>query len=270
MERRANLSNLLRRQDRFGLAQPGDKFGILQAGAEGTAPRQPALEPLLVVAGLNADEPPLFGKPLWWGAVYREDLLLRTWSLLRGKQQITLPDEIDALVQSVYEETAGVPQSIQERLDKSLMISDGKTIAHTGQANQAIIGLPDDASWNEPARFVLYDEDAPGIHRTLMAQTRLGEESVVAIPIWVEEAFDSKKTPDYAQSKAWFLRGVSLSRKPVVNKLKAVGVPGGWKESPLLRNCFLLVLSADGRWTEDATVRLDDALGVVYEAKEAE
>lgn len=45
---------------------------------------RPVSEPLLLVAGLRDDVPPLFGKPLSWGAVYREDVLLRTWSLLRG------------------------------------------------------------------------------------------------------------------------------------------------------------------------------------------
>lgn len=196
--------------------------------------------------------------------------MLRTWSLLRGKQHVTLPDEIDALVGAVYEERVDVPESVQERLDKSLMASDGKTIAHTGQANQAIIGLPDDASWNDPARFVLYDEDEPGIHRALMAQTRLGEDSVIAIPLWSEDGFDSKITPDFAQSKGWFLRGVNLTRIAVVQRLKKLGVPEGWKESSLLRNCFPLVLNADGRWKEDETVRLNDELGLVYEAKEME
>ncbi len=231
---------------------------------------RPVSVPILLVAGLAGNEPPSFGKPLWWGAVYRGDILLRTWSLLQGKQHVTLPDEIDTLVEDVYEEKVDVPESVRERLDKALMVSDGRTIAHTGQANQAIIGLPDDASWNDPARFVLYDEDEPGIHRALMAQTRLGEDSVVAIPLWVEDAFDSKKTPDFAQSKTWFLRGVSLSRKPVVNKLKALNVPEGWKEAPLLRNCFPLLMDMDGRWKEDVTVRLDDELGLVYEAKETE
>lgn len=231
---------------------------------------RPVSVPILLVAGIAGNEPPSFGKPLWWGAVYRGDILLRTWSLLQGKQHVTLPDEIDTLVEDVYEEKVDVPESVRERLDKGLMVSDGRTIAHTGQANQAIIGLPDDASWNDPARFVLYDEDEPGIHRALMAQTRLGEDSVVAIPLWDEDAFDSKKTPDFAQSKTWFLRGLSLSRKPVVNKLKALNVPEGWKESPLLRNCFPLLMDMDGRWKEDVTVRLDDELGLVYEAKETE
>ena len=227
-------------------------------------------EPILLVAGLTGDEPPAFGKPLWWGAVYRESLLLRTWILLRNRQDLTLPDEIDVLVQAVYEEQEDVPASLQERLEKAFTAEEGEGIAHKIQANQAVIGFPDDASWNDPARFVLYDEDEPGVHRTLMAQTRLGEDSVVAIPLWLDNGFLPEVTPDFDQAKRWFMGALSLSRKGVVMKLKQMGVPEGWKKSPLLRNCFPLVLNAEGRWTEDATVRLDDDLGLVYEPKEAE
>ncbi len=230
---------------------------------------RPVSEPVLLVAGLADDEPPAFGKPLWWSAVYREDILLRTWSLLHGRQDLVLPDEIDTLVQAVYEEQVGVPEYLRERLDKALMVGDGEAIACTGQANQSIIGFADDASWNDPARFVLYDEDAPGVHRTLMAQTRLGEDSVITIPLWPEDEFCSEALPDFAQSKQWFLRAMSLSRKMVVRKLQAQGVPEGWKKSTLLRNCIPLVLDEHGRWTEDASVRLDNDLGLVYETKEA-
>lgn len=231
---------------------------------------RPVSEPILLVAGLTGDEPPSFGKPLWWGAVYLEDLLLRTWSLLRDRQDLTLPDEIDTLVQKVYEEQVEAPESLRERGEKALAAKDGEAFAHKGQANQAIIGLPDDASWNQPERFVLYDEDEPGVHRTLMAKTRLGEDSVVAIPLWPEDGFSPEVPPDFDHAKLWFLRAVNLSRKGVVKKLKALGVAEGWKKSPLLRNCFPLLLDAEGRWTEDAKVRLDDDLGLVYESKEAE
>jgi CRISPR-associated endonuclease/helicase Cas3 len=183
---------------------------------------------------------------------------------------MTLPDEIDTLVQTVYEEQVDVPESLRERSEKALLDSDGTAIAHHGQANQAIIGLPDDSSWNDPARFVLYDEDEPNVHRTLMAQTRLGEDSVVAIPLWPEDTFDLNATPAFVLAKQWYLRAMGLTRKGVVKKLKAAGVPEGWKKSPLLRNCFPLVLNADSRWTNDATVRLDDDLGLVYEPKETE
>lgn len=230
---------------------------------------RPVSEPILLVSGLTGDEPPSFGKPLWWGKVYREDVLLRTWCLLQGKRDLRLPDEIDTLVQNVYEEEKAVPGFLEERMNKAVR-AEGEAIAQRQQANMAIMGLPDDASWNDPTKYVLYDEDEPGMHRTLMAQTRLGEDSVVAIPLWPEDGFGSETTPDFVQSKAWFLRAVSLSRNGVVQQLRKLGVPEGWKESSLLRNCFPLRLNADGRWTEDATVRLDEDLGLVYEAKESE
>lgn len=231
---------------------------------------RPVSEPILLVAGLAGDEPPSFEKPLWWGAVYREDLLLRTWSLLRTRQNLTLPDEIDTLVQVVYEEQVDVQESLRERLEKALETADGEAFALKGQANQAIIGFPDDASWNDPARFVLYDEDEPGVHRTLMAQTRLGEDSVVVIPLWPEDGFYPEVIPDFTKAKQWFLRAVSLSRQSVVKKVQAQGVPEGWKKSTLLRNCFPLVLDTQGRWAGvphgcgDEPVRLDDDLGWMY------
>lgn len=231
---------------------------------------RPVAEPVLLVAGLVGDEPPSFEKPLWWSAVYREDLLLRTWSLLHTKQSLTLPDEIDALVQAVYEEQVDVPPFLQERLNKALIAGEGDASAHKTQANMAIIGLPDDASWNDPARFVLYDEDEPGVHKTLMAQTRLGDDSVVAIPLYLDDEFNLEATPDFIRARQWFLRALSLARKGVVKKLKQSGVPEGWKNSPLLRNCYPLRLDEQGYWMEDKTVRLDDELGLVYETKEAE
>lgn len=229
---------------------------------------RPLAAPTLLVAGLAETSPPSFDRPLWWGAVYREDILLRTWCLLHGKKSISFPGEIDTLVQAVYEEQVEVLESLQERLQKSLMDGDGKAISHTSQANKAIIGFPDDASWNDPARFSLYDEDEPGLHRTLMAQTRLGDDSVIAIPLWPVDRFDPTATPDFQQSKAWFLRAMSLSRKGVVVKLQRAGVPDGWKKSALLRNCYPMMLNETDQWEEDPSIRLDADLGLKYESKE--
>ena len=151
--------------------------------------QRPIAQPILLVAGLTGDEPQSFGKPLWWSAVYREDLLLRTWILLHDRQSMTLPDEIDVLVQVVYEDQLDVPGFLRERLEKAMETAEGEAFAYKGQANQAIIGFPDDASWNRPERFVLYDEDDPRAHRTLMAQTRLGDDSIITIPLFPEDEF---------------------------------------------------------------------------------
>jgi CRISPR-associated endonuclease/helicase Cas3 len=230
---------------------------------------RPRSEPLLFIAGLAGDEPPSFVGPLWWGKVYREDLLLRTWSLLREHQSITVPDDIDSMVKAVYEEENEVPESLRARLEKATEVADGETSAHRIQAHMSIIGLPDDASWNDPARFVLYDEDQPDVHRTMMAQTRMGQDSVLAIPIFPGDSFQPDAVPHATQAKQWFLRSISLSRPSVVKTLRRLGVPTGWEKSPLLRTCYALTLDSENRWTAMANVRLDDELGLVYEPMEA-
>lgn len=230
---------------------------------------RPASEPVLAIAGLGEKEPDSFGNPLWWDMVYREDLLLRTWVLLRTKVEgiLRLPDDIDPLVQQVYEECVEIPEFLRERMDGAIAKGEGDAMAAKGQANFAHIGFPDDASWNQPERFVKADDDEPGLHPTLIAQTRLGEPSVVAIPIFPGDGFDQKAEPTFEQAKSWFLRGISLSRKGVVMRLKSLGVPEGWRKSSLLRNCYALILDELLCWTEDASVWLDDDLGLVYEAK---
>jgi CRISPR-associated endonuclease/helicase Cas3 len=72
-------------------------------------------------------------------------------------------------------------------------------------------------------------------------------------------------TPDFDRAREWALRALSLSRKGPVRKLREMGIPEGWKQSPLLRNCFPLELDSRGCWMLDQTVRLDEDLGLIYE-----
>lgn len=225
-------------------------------------------EPLLLVAGLDTDTPISFGKPLWWNAVYREDILLRTFVVLQGKRRLSLPDEIDLLVRAVYQDEVEIPEEIRERFEKADQDGEGSAMAEKIQANQSFIGRPDDASWDNTSQFVLYDEDEAGVHRTIMAQTRLGEESIEVVPVQSDDELKLEDIPDFERAKDLYLRSLRVTRKNVVHKLKAVGVPSGWERSTLLRNCHPLLLDHLGRWVEDTSVRMDEDLGLFYEPKE--
>ena len=145
---------------------------------------------------------------------------------------------------------------------------EGNDYALRNQAHQAFIGFPDDASWNDPARYIRADEDEPGLHPTLVAQTRLGKPSVTVIPVFPADDFQPGEKPDTAKAKALTGRSMSLSRAIVLKCLREKGVPDGWKKSSLLRNCIPLVLDKNNRWIEDTSVQLDGELGLVYGAKE--
>lgn len=229
---------------------------------------RPIPQPNLLIAGLSGNEPPGFADPLWWSAVYREDVLLRTWLLLRDRDQVTLPDEIDLLVQAVYERQVEPPPQVADRLMTAESRADKDSSESMLEALRASIGSPDDASWNDPARFVLYDEDAPGVHRTLMAQTRQGDDSVTAIPIFPADGYRPEALPGITRARQWLQRAIGVSRRSVVEHLRRDGIPTGWERSPLLRNGYPLVLDDRKRWVDDELVCLDDDLGLVYAPKE--
>jgi CRISPR-associated endonuclease/helicase Cas3 len=227
---------------------------------------RPFKQPCLLVAGLGEAEPPSFGAPLWWGKVYREDLLLRTWCLLKGREALDLPEEIDDLVRVVYEydERLVVPAFLRDRMAAAVVEGEGLHSAHRTFAHQAVIDL---GNW-EADRFLQEDEDDPGRHPSLTARTRLGEPSVVAVPLDGGAGFDLSAEPGLDQARAWSRASLSLSRKGVVQRLLQLGVPEGWRRSPLLRHAHAMVLDADGRWVENPSVCLDKELGLCFEAKE--
>jgi len=103
------------------------------------------------------------------------------------------------------------------------------------------------------------------VHRTLAAQTRLGDESLIVIPLGPTDGFVAETAPSFEQAKAWSLQALRVGRKGVVKQLKARGIPETWQQSPLLRNSFPLYLDELGRWLDDPSVRLDAALGLIYD-----
>ena len=227
---------------------------------------RPVTEPCLLVAGIGEPEPPSFSAPLWWGEVYREDLLLRTWCLLSGREFLQLPHEIDGLVRAVYEEEVSVPSFLQERMDAAMTKGEGLAAAYRTFAHQAVIEL---GNW-EADRYLQNDEDDPGHHPSLTAKTRLGERSVTVVPIRAGDRFEPTAEPKPDQARAWSMSSLNLSRKGVVDRLIDLGVPEGWLHSPLLRHTYAMVLNRDGRWVEDPTVQLDEELGLCFETKEVE
>lgn len=231
-------------------------------------PSRPISSPTLLVAGLDGLDPPDLGKPLWWNAVYREDVLLRTWALLKQHDSLILPDDIDGMVKAVYEGGVELTEALRERVDVAMMTEDGEEYAHKALANQAVsIGDPKTSEWKSLS-LTKFDEDELGIHSSLVAKTRLSEASAVVVPLWAKDDYRSTIEPDFQTAKSWSLRSLSVARKGVVKRLQTLGVPEGWSKSALLRNCIPLQLNEDGAWIEDPSVMLDEALGLVYTTKE--
>jgi CRISPR-associated endonuclease/helicase Cas3 len=227
---------------------------------------RPLSDPRICIAGLKGETAPQFGRPLFWNKVYDEALLLRTWLVLKAMDAIRLPEQIEPLVNEVYEGELQIPADLAERLTAAELDAEGKRIGATQHGHGAVVGLARDGSWNnQPGRFLLYDDEEPGMDSSLLARTRLGEDAVTVVPIGEDGRNVLTEAPTAETAMTLYLRSLSVSRQKVVAAVRRAGIPDSWTRVPLLRNCYPLLLNADGSWIENSQVRLDAELGLVYE-----
>lgn len=242
-------------------------------------------KPILHIMGLlqQSEVPQLrqdaSGEGLYWDVVYDRSILLRTFASLQNREHLHLPDDIDTLVQTIYE--SGVPANIPDALGQAITeAASAKERLHAqslGVAAQAIVGMPTDDSWQNVANFEPYDpEENPDKHKAVLAQTRLGDLSVTVIPIHdvgggkyksgqyqftLEEPL---KDQTFQLGVELYKHNLTLSRADVVKALLEAGRPASWDEHPLLRNCFPLKLKNNRQRLRYTDIELDDVLGVRY------
>lgn len=228
----------------------------------------------LRVAGLQADQLPEL-KETAWGYVYDAYILLRTWALLRREACLTLPADIDRLVQAVYGDEP-LPDDLEEEVCARIEIASyGEYRAKVNMQRTMSFSISIDPA-EEPQ--VAYNgkprgsEEGEGVG--LENKTRLGTESITLIPlemvgeggcVWLGEPVFSLNEPlSDALARRLYNRQLKVSRMALVKRFKCDQLPAAF-EHPLLRNCYPLPLQ-QGRYVQDGLrLRLDDHLGLVYE-----
>lgn len=234
-------------------------------------------EACLWVAGLQAERLPEL-KDTAWGYVYDGYILLRTWALLRHEHRLTLPADIDRLVQAVYGDEP-LPDDLDEDACARIEIeSYGEYLARVQKERRESFNIAIDPA-EEPGRAYngkpRGSEEGEGVG--LENKTRLGAESITLIPLEVvegswcirlgETAFVPDQSLPDALARRLYNRQLKVSRKALVKHFKNEPLPAAF-EHPLLRNCYPLPLQ-QGRYTQDGLrLRLDDRLGLVYEPAE--
>ncbi len=234
-------------------------------------------EPVLYVAGLAGEAPPDLTATRW-KYVYQPYILLRTWQQLRARQNLCLPQDIDPLVQTVYDDGPMgdcVDLPIAENQDKAY----GQYLADQQEMRQRMKNVALDA--DAPDVFALIDipQAREAGEGGLEVVTRLGAESLAVVPLWVNEAgwrerpyappFDPQRPLERDRARAVYARQLRVSRKALIEALKAQPRPPAFAESPYLRDLWPLLLDAEGKANIGALqVRLDARLGLVY-TKEA-
>jgi CRISPR-associated endonuclease/helicase Cas3 len=231
--------------------------------------KQPTLwvvEPTTDPAG-KAD----FGESGW---IYDRHILLRTWLTLRSKTSIQLPEETDALIESVYQLDAPIPQDLepvhQQDWESSLAnYLVGETSKKITQANA--VKLPPAREDSDPSDFTRQGEVDDD--NTIAKVTRLGEPTVTTIFLQqtdkglilprTKQVIDLNKPLNLSGIRSLLEHSTRIGKQGLVQALMAQSNPLKWT-SALLRHCRYVVLNEQGEvQVEKWKLVLDSLRGVV-------
>lgn len=235
----------------------------------------------LWVAGLLPEALPDM-KGTAWGFVYHPYILGRTWALLCREQTIRLPDDIDRLVQQVYDPAfplpCGISEDVQDRLDVDEL---GRYLCEQQDLKQRARNIivdprsePERAYENKPEGM---EEDELGMG--LKNRTRIGEDSRTVIPVYEGEAgrwhvavgddgFDPGQALPPGMAKRLYDRQIKCSGRTAKDYFTALARPVAFDTHPLLRNAWPLVLSRAEGVNVHARLALNMDLGLINSTKE--
>lgn len=227
----------------------------------------------LLVAGLNDSFPDL--KTTQWEYVYEPYVLARTWAILKQEPVLDMPHDIDRLVQRVYDDEPlpdGLDPQLLDRIETDYW---GRRSASTLHDRRIASYVALDAEMElerayegKPAGSD--DDDLLGFRNA----TRLGEESIVLIPVDNTEGsvwqsgdivFDPNTPVDDATARRLYGRHLKISRRSIRAHFSSGVVPTAFDTHPLLRHARPLLLLQGVYAADGVHLRLDGELGLVYE-----
>lgn len=229
--------------------------------------------PKLYVCGLGQELPDLATD--YHDKIYDAYILLCSWHLLKDRAQIKLPDDFEPFIEYVYSGQVAddIEAEHQETFSRTLTEHQDNRQKERSIANRILIASPELYPRTIP-NLTVEDDDDPSRAISRRAQTRLGEETLTVIPLYVSEDryyldanFETEinldEKPDWDTAKRLFLQHLKISRKGVVKALQGKPIDK-WKESSLLRHCRVLELR-DGKAVFGKTVVvLNEVLGLIF------
>lgn len=216
---------------------------------------------LICQPGVKEDGVPDFGRGT--EAVYDKHVLLRSWLVLKDRNSIRIPEEVEDIIEAVYGD-ASFTQELNESLRNKWLESYEKLSRKTNdyESKARIYCILPPTYGDDILEDFNHDleEDNPETHESLQALTRLSEPTVSVICLYGEptaphldsqhrQQVDMASCPDMPMTKILLMRSVSISHRGVVAKLVKEGqpVPKEWRKNPLLRHHYLLYFNTDNR-----------------------
>lgn len=227
--------------------------------------------PRLVVlcdAKASGQPPESFGKSIEW--VYDRYVLLRTWLVLRGRDKIVIPEEIEEMIESVYgSEEAPCGDGWSEALSSARNLMESQREESEQAAGRLLVTAPEDpADLIEHFNDQLTDDDNPEVHKTMRAATREGDPSVTVVMLHHGETLPA--ATGIPEIRKLLDRSVKISHRGIFHALLHNGEsPAFWASSAHLSHARLLRLDEwDQARIKNWLVTVDERLGIVIKKQD--
>jgi CRISPR-associated endonuclease/helicase Cas3 len=238
------------------------RAGRLHRHPRGDRP-PPLREPTLLVCAprIDSEGVPVFHDRearIYDGIIYDEHVLLRTWLDWRNRTTIRLPEDIEPLVEKVYDESlppTGLSYPLSNFWTRTRDAHVRLVEKGTYEAGIRRLRSPGTDRLGDLALDPREDDEgASQLHPALQALTRLTQPSqslIILDTTWKEPSDwgEEKKLPSSDATRALLQRGLTLTHVGAVFALwksEEIVTPKSWRLSPMLRRYRLVHLKEDG------------------------
>jgi CRISPR-associated endonuclease/helicase Cas3 len=217
---------------------------------------------------------PAFGRDEF---IYERHVLLRSYLALAGRSSVRIPADVEGLIEQVYgdDPADGPDEAWRAALAASRDRMEERRAKSEGVAAQLAIKPPDyEGDLLRDFNREL-EEDAPELHPTLQALTRLSPPNVTLICLYrtpsglrtgpdAPGVVDVRHKPNLDEVRGLLRCSVNVSHHGLVRHFQGRPAPSGWRDNALVRHHRLAELDGAGTLVADGhMVRLDPELGMV-------
>ena len=224
----------------------------------------------------DADGLPVFGRAN--EAVYDAHALLRSWLVLKDRAAVRIPDEVEELIETVYDDRdcpGNLPAALRARWDESRDAHQKQVLSDQQEAFERWLKAPGYIGQLWRMTGSAREEDAPDFHRAHQALTRLSEPSAGVVCLHGNagrpcldaagsQGLDLNTLPNGNLARLLLARSITVSDRRLVGALLAQEPPPGWRRSALLRHYRLLTFDESGHAeVAGCRLRLDSETGLL-------
>lgn len=212
------------------------------------------------------------------GPVYDPYILLKTYLLLKDMDKIRIPEDINRLIEDVYEfELTGKKyENFLEQL-KEEMLALEKHNKLKAELPLILSPIKDIEMIIEQKNERFSDEDNPAIHQSLKAKTRDAPPSLSVVclheideRLYPEPVHTDRQTPinmealpNYEVTKFLLKSSIRISNRYLFNQLMKVDPPEAWKKNHYLKHSRLLVFNNNKCIFNNISLKLDQEMGLI-------